>query len=47
MMKEEKVCSSCGAVCDAGQLIQFGDAMLCRSCLDTETVVCSHCGARG
>lgn len=46
MMKEEKTCSSCGAEYPAEQLIQFGDAMLCRTCLNRETVVCYHCGKR-
>lgn len=46
MMKEEKTCSGCGAVHPAEQLTQFGDAMLCRTCINTETVVCSHCGVR-
>ncbi len=45
-MKEEKACTGCGAVCDSGQLIQFGDSLLCINCLDAETVVCSHCGAK-
>lgn len=46
MMKEEKTCSGCGAAYPAEQLTQFGDSLLCRSCLNMETVVWSHCGVR-
>ena len=46
MMKEEKTCSGCGAMYDESQLVHFDDALLCRDCLNMETVQCSCCGRR-
>lgn len=45
-MKEEKTCSGCGVMYDESQLVHFDDALLCRTCLNLETVDCSHCGRR-
>ena len=33
-MKNEKVCSRCGEVLGKGQVYEFGDEIMCKSCLN-------------
>jgi len=45
-MKEEKLCSVCHESHPEEQLTEFCGQLMCSSCLNSETVVCSHCGKR-
>ena len=43
-MNTHERCDSCGTLYPSGQLIEFDGQLLCPDCLNSATVVCSHCG---
>lgn len=44
-MKTEN-CDSCGNSYPVEQLVEFDGQLLCPSCLESATLICSHCGTR-
>ena len=44
-MKTEN-CDSCGHSYPVEQLVEFDGQLLCPSCLESATLICSHCGTR-
>ncbi len=44
-MKEEmRACGVCGKLHPVSELMEFDDTLICRDCLQTETVRCQRCG---
>lgn len=45
-MRELEPCGVCQVPHKAEEMVEFNDMLICRSCLETETVICSRCGER-
>ena len=45
-MKDHDRCDSCGREYLSSELTEFDEQMLCPDCLQTATVICTHCGTR-
>ena len=45
-MEETRVCDICGREHPLSELKEFGGVLLCESCWNSETIVCSQCGKR-
>ena len=45
-IKEQFVCSECGAVLTRGTMYEFEDRVFCEKCFDTQTTVCGCCSRR-
>ena len=40
------LCEACGQAVPESDCVDFDGQTLCPSCLDAETVCCTHCGSR-
>ena len=45
-MSSNYMCRVCGAAFPEDELILMDDELICETCLEEETVVCSDCGTR-
>ena len=45
-MDEKRVCSICGCLLSEESENVFDGEVMCENCLDTNTVICDHCGRR-
>lgn len=45
-MNSNYMCRVCGAAFPEDELILMDDELICETCLEEETVVCSDCGTR-
>ena len=45
-MEPTFICEHCGESFPMSEVHYMGDAQICESCADEETVVCAHCGER-
>lgn len=45
-MRENIICSNCGAILNEENVRTFGSVVLCETCYDENTVECENCGTR-
>lgn len=45
-MEKKEPCGACHILHSPEELVPFDDVMLCRHCMDEETVICARCGER-
>lgn len=45
-MSELEPCGVCQTLHKPGEMVEFNGTLICQSCLDSETVICSRCGER-